>query len=91
MLKIFDSPLASILLTALLFFGLFRTRLLSTPYCPRCKKPTLRRRQCTYANAPAEKATCKNIECRHCFVETACRILTYADDLSIVADTEEDY
>jgi len=91
MFKVFDSWIANAFLTAVFFAGLFRTRFLSTPYCPRCKKPTLRRRPCTYANAPGNKAVCMNVECRHCFVETACRILTYADDLSIVADTDEDY
>jgi hypothetical protein len=89
--KIFDSWIANALLTAVFFFALLSIRPLPTPYCPKCKKPTLRRRKCTYANAPAEKATCTNVECHYCFVQTAYRMLTYADDLNIVVDTDEDY
>lgn len=91
MFKVFDSWIANALLSAVFLFAIFRTRPLPTPYCPKCKKPTLRRRRCAYASIPAEKATCMNVECNHCFVETANRIITRIEDASLWPDTDEDY
>jgi hypothetical protein len=79
MLKTFLDWCGAIIIAAVLFIGLFRTRFLPSRYCTRCGWE-LKRRKCAYASRPAEEIICTNPSCAVHYVQTAYEIVRLDDE-----------